>query len=250
MIACARSSRPLPWENGRRSGPARTLQELPRHAVARLRRVAAHENTRIVQLFGIEEHHRPRRCVGGFHRHADRARSACRRRRLSRPATCSNRSGSWGNTPGCHGRPGSPGSAGVPLDLPTTQARRRRTPRLLIDPANQFAVGAGDIGLGPEGSVAQKLGDQWVQLAGSGSRRLESCHRATIGAGLGREVGDPAAPSTRATGRRPGRPAGLAASRMRRQRATICGRRSSGARDRKKIAVSSGSGGIVAALTR
>ena len=55
VIACARSSRPLPRGNGRRSGPATTLRNCRGHAVARLGRIAAHENVRIVQLFRIEK---------------------------------------------------------------------------------------------------------------------------------------------------------------------------------------------------
>ncbi len=97
--------------------------------------------------------------------------------------------------------------------------------------------------------MAEQLGDQRVQLAGSGSRR-PGTPPGHDGAGFGREVGvrqrHQVVPRAE---HRVGRLA-RAASRYRRHRATICGRRSSGASERKKIAVSSGSGGMVAALTR
>ena len=45
------------------------LEELSRNPVARLISwVGRHEGPRIVQLFSIEKHHRPRRDVGGLHR--------------------------------------------------------------------------------------------------------------------------------------------------------------------------------------
>ena len=147
------------------------------------------------------------------------------------------------------GRPGSRGSAGGPGPPATRRDRRRRFPGLLVDPADQLAVGPGDVGPGlqvgagaaasatsgfnwpgcvPDGRVRQRARTAPAFAAKSASASaIRSCHGPKTGS------------------------SGWDRSLMnRRHRATICGRRSSGASERKKIAVSSGSGGVVAARTR
>ena len=63
-IARASSNRPLPLRNGWRFAVAQHAQESPRHFLAQLVRIAAHEDARLDRRRQVFEHHRPRRRRG------------------------------------------------------------------------------------------------------------------------------------------------------------------------------------------
>ena len=143
---------------------------------------------------------------------------------------------------------GQDGSELAACRLLGRRGRTRTILRLLVDATNQLAIGAGDISPGGEARRARTA----RRSSGSTGRAgfpAAGCAIGSDGAGRGGEIGVRQRhqvmprPEHRVGRRRP-------LLRYRRHRATICGRRSSGASERKKIAVSSGSGGVVAALTR